>query len=186
MWGAQHEVGAFPTSYIPTTGASATRSADYSPYMPLPYSPNNALGTLVANAAIGMPTLAATLTLACTSDGSTNNRWLLSVDTGSHAYQEGYIGGAYAAAAATANATALRTAFKVAGLLSSATAENTVLNGGAVQAGAISGSGAYTSGSLLQFSRSFGSMQAAQFWIGRIQRFHNYGFSNAQLQALTQ
>ena len=48
VWGAQIEAGAFPTSYIPTTTASATRAADVSQINPV--SPNTAEGTLLVEA----------------------------------------------------------------------------------------------------------------------------------------
>ena len=51
LWGAQLEAGAFPTSYIPTTTASATRAADIPTINP--FTPNYAAGTLFVQATPG-------------------------------------------------------------------------------------------------------------------------------------
>jgi hypothetical protein len=49
-WGAQLEAGAFPTSYIPTTSAAVTRSADSAIVNPISSFYNAAEGTLFAEA----------------------------------------------------------------------------------------------------------------------------------------
>jgi len=55
-WGAQLEQGAFPTSYIPTTSAAATRSADIAVLTPISSFYNQAEGTLFAEFVVnGLP-----------------------------------------------------------------------------------------------------------------------------------
>ena len=46
-WGAQMEAGAFPTSYIPTTGAAATRARDIAEIPTSTFGYNNDAGTVV-------------------------------------------------------------------------------------------------------------------------------------------
>jgi hypothetical protein len=52
IWGAQLEIGAFPTSYIPTTSAAATRSADSAVVTPISSFYNQSEGTLFAEASL--------------------------------------------------------------------------------------------------------------------------------------
>ena len=47
MWGHQIETGAFPTSYIPTTGSTATRAADFAQIPTSAFGYNNDKGSLV-------------------------------------------------------------------------------------------------------------------------------------------
>jgi hypothetical protein len=81
FWGAQLEAGAFPTSYIPTTTATATRSADLASITGTNFSSwvSASTHTLFAeiqrSSAVNVNTLVAAL-----SDGTTNNRISLRLD----------------------------------------------------------------------------------------------------------
>jgi hypothetical protein len=80
LWGAQLEAGSFPTSYIPTTTATVTRSADVASISGSNFSSwyRQDEGTVFSESAAP--------TLSCTavglSDGTTNNR--ISIDTGTN------------------------------------------------------------------------------------------------------
>jgi hypothetical protein len=50
IWGYQAEAGAFPTSYIPTAGATATRSADLASIPVSAFGYNQSEGTVVVEA----------------------------------------------------------------------------------------------------------------------------------------
>jgi hypothetical protein len=75
LWGAQLEAGAFPTSYIPTTSSTVTRSADVASITGANFSSwyRQDEGTVFADVA-GIYNTAAAFTL---SDGTNNNRILL-------------------------------------------------------------------------------------------------------------
>jgi hypothetical protein len=74
----QVEVGSFATSYIPTTGATATRAADVAVISGANFSGfyNSAAGSVVVEAQTSTGTPASTYKWAAFSDGSTNNRTL--------------------------------------------------------------------------------------------------------------
>jgi hypothetical protein len=72
-WGAQLEAGAFPTSYIPTTAAAATRAADSAVVTPISSFYNQAEGTLFAEGTF-LSTFGWWLVV---DDNSTANRHLL-------------------------------------------------------------------------------------------------------------
>ena len=80
LWGAQTEQGAFPTSYIPTTASTVTRSADNASMTGTNFSSwyNQTEGTIVGDCS--HPTLSS---MICSiSDGTINNR--LQLETGTN------------------------------------------------------------------------------------------------------
>lgn len=70
LWGAQLEAGAFPTSYIPTTTAAATRAADSAVVTPISSFYNQAEGTLFGEAQY----LNSDASLISVDDGTGGNR----------------------------------------------------------------------------------------------------------------
>jgi hypothetical protein len=75
LWGAQLEAGAFPTSYIPTTGTAATRTADVVSITGANFSSwyRQDEGTVFAD----VPLMQNAARLLMFDDGTTNNRWEL-------------------------------------------------------------------------------------------------------------
>jgi hypothetical protein len=78
IWGAQLEAGAFPTSYIPTTTATATRAADVASITGSNFSSwyNQTEGTMFAVAAIAGVTGASQI-IAQLNNGTESNRMML-------------------------------------------------------------------------------------------------------------
>lgn len=78
IWGAQLEVGAFPSSYIPTTTAAVARASDVCsiPVTDFPFNP--AEGTLIAEASIDRQS-SASIEIANLFDGTNNNRIRLGI-----------------------------------------------------------------------------------------------------------
>ena len=84
VWGVQVEAGSFPTSYIPTTGATATRAADVASIAGSAFSSwyNQPEGTLFIDAASSQSTAAANVGIVV-NDGTLSNRIELDVRSGS-------------------------------------------------------------------------------------------------------
>ena len=89
LWGAQLEAASFPTSYIPTTTATVTRSADVASITGASFSSwyNQTEGTVFADA----PGIYSTGSVVTFSDGSNSNRILL--DHGTNTRRTRFISG---------------------------------------------------------------------------------------------
>lgn len=76
IWGAQFELGAFPTSYIPTTTAQVTRAADVATMTGTNFSSwyNQSEGTLFAEAVTTTAITSNNLGMFSVSDGTLNER----------------------------------------------------------------------------------------------------------------
>jgi hypothetical protein len=76
VWGRQLEAGAFPTSYIPTTGTTLTRAADVASVNTLSPWYNASASTLYTEFNTPVPTtVAASAVVAGFDDGTANNRF---------------------------------------------------------------------------------------------------------------
>ena len=80
IWGIQIESGAFPTSYIPTTGATVTRTADNASITGSDFSSwyNPTEGTIIARARSFNLTASTYPVMAMISDGTNSNSHLIS------------------------------------------------------------------------------------------------------------
>lgn len=90
IWGAQLEAGSFATSYIPTTGSTATRNADAASMTGTNFSSwfNGGAGTVFTES---LPISATASSRVCAfSDGSSSNRILIIASTGNHLYVDAY------------------------------------------------------------------------------------------------
>lgn len=83
LYGSQYELTSFPTSYIPTTTSTVTRSADVLANSSVVGFYNNLQGSLIAEC-ITAPVILAYQGLACFSDGTNNNRIEIVAGTGTN------------------------------------------------------------------------------------------------------
>jgi len=73
IWGAQVEAGSFPTSYIKTTGSTATRSADVASIPVADFGYNQSAGTVLVEASVLNDQNANDRRILEISDGTTSN-----------------------------------------------------------------------------------------------------------------
>jgi len=178
LWGFQVELGAFPTSYIATGAATATRSADAASMIGPNFSSwyNQSEGTVYSESAvsqIGIGSITAAL-----SDGTASNRIQIQRTAGNN-YQDLIV---------TAGAT--QSSISVSGVTANIVAK--VASAYAANNFQMAANGALgtqdTSGTVPVVDRlEFGQRASAVFLNGYIRRISYYPLrlTNAQLQALT-
>jgi hypothetical protein len=169
---AQLEVGAFATSYIPTT-AAATRAADGVFIGTLTPWYNQAEGTLFAT--IGYQR---TGTVASFNDNTANNRWTTTFNTPGAGQANRNTGGVGLITTLTANVAVVGATNKIAVAIS--TGCSIVLNGGTVATNA-----SYAAPTVTQLQ--IGNQLGAGYLNGYLRALTYYPsrLSNAQLRALT-
>jgi hypothetical protein len=133
IWGAQLEAGAFPTSYIPTTTAAATRAADSAVVTPISSFYNQAEGTLFAESRIYADAASIVAVQIDTNTGSViDNRLVIGAELGNSVQIAAASSGGAGQFAVTANLAAGTHKISVAFAPSNFAAS---LNGGSVTTG---------------------------------------------------
>jgi hypothetical protein len=181
-WGAQIEAGAFPTSYIPTAGASATRAVDATSITSINTAPwfNQTNGTMAVEYMLEATNLGANHYLSELDIGNLNNRYALK------AY-----GGVAGASFLTVTGGAATASINLASVIASAqkvavaytpTGQSGAANGGTVASTA----SAVPVGPLttLVIGAASGPTNAVNAWISRV-RYWPRALSSSELIAAT-
>ena len=177
-WGLQMEAGAFPTSYIPTTSAAVTRTADSSTITGSDFSAVHSAtaGTLFAEFSV-MTTSAGTRPILSLDDNTANER--IELYTSGADIKFKVVDGGSTVVDLSVGTVAADTVYKIAAAWS-ANDFAASLSGAAVVTD--------TSGTLPTVDRMrIGSNQASDFLCGHVRRFARYSdrLTNAELQAVT-
>jgi hypothetical protein len=177
VWGAQLEVGAFPTSFIYTDGGAVTRAADVASINTLSPWYNPAEGTLIAKInVVNLPTPTQPIA-ASFNDTTASNRWTTGLTTDGRGAMLRNTGGAGLVQTNTVNAASIGDNNVAVSISSGA---SVILNGGAVAS-----SPTYAAPTVTQ--ADLGQQLSASYLNGHLQRITYYPrrMANYELQALT-
>ena len=178
VWGAQIEAGAFPTSYIPTTGAAATRARDLAEIPTSAFGYNNDKGSLVID--VLMPDVDQFMTLATFNISSYfNSRGLWKVNNALNGAGDYFVFQTFDGVV-TNSVFGQQTQAGYTKLgLSYGDSERSVINGGTV----VSGTSRYPNPTRLHLGGRDNGYQS-QCWIKSIQ-YYPRRLTNTQLQEIT-
>jgi hypothetical protein len=183
IWGAQLEAGAFPTSYISTTTATATRAADVVSITGSAFSSwyRQDEGTMFAE---GRRDGTADGRFLGLSTGSISNTYVLTTSAARNGVISSVSGGSFGGGVTTANVFAYQNAIKLAATLSTSLDESLCLNGGTVATGNMTA----PIGTLTTLDIGTQSGASTAFFNGTIRRLTYWPqrLSNPTLQAITQ
>jgi hypothetical protein len=119
IWGAQHEAGAFPTSYIPTSTVAVTRSADISTSAATTVFENSwyrqSEGTFFGDAAVAQPVSGGNQFIIRVNDNTFNNQTALNIQGSGFVSIATAAGGVFDGAATSTLALSANIAAKFAG-----------------------------------------------------------------------
>jgi hypothetical protein len=179
VWGAQHEVGAAATSYIPTVASQVTRTGDVANISAPNFAPwySQSEGTFVAEYSSFAATSATSKAVTASYDGTGNNRLMIYLFTDAPAFTA-TVGGVSQALLSTAGVTANSVVKSAVAFRANDFAFTT--NGGTVVTD--------TSGSLpVTNSLALGSLAGSIPLNGHLRRivFYPTRLTNVQIQALT-
>jgi hypothetical protein len=181
IWGAQLEVGAFPTSYIPTTTTSLTRSADVARVTTLSPWFNASEGTIYAESLVLSIT---NQRIASFNDGSVGNRIIISRGTGSGGNVNGNVS---AGGSPQVSALTFGTSIPAATITKAAFAYKLDDFAGSVNGGAAVADTSGTIPTVNILALGSGEALGTNSLNGYLRRitYYNTRLPNAQLQALT-